>query len=85
VSVSGTLSDILTRMVDLAAELEARGDTIGAADVRGDIRTLTTPRPRARVYCDACRTLVTSERQAAKYDALGVDWLLCRKCEVSTA
>ncbi len=44
------------------------------------------PRPRPEpvaIRCDDCG-LKVSDRQADRYDAMGVDWALCPACECSS-
>lgn len=77
----GTHDWYMAEMTNLAEYLDAVGNTEGAAAVRNDIRMLSTPRAQAQLHCDACTTVVRSVRQINKYDQLGVDWLLCTKCE----
>lgn len=79
---SRTSTDIRNDMIALANTLEAAGNLEGAADVRNDIATLSAPRPVAVIRCDNCGGRV-SDKQAAKYDALGVDWAHCSKCDAA--
>lgn len=68
-------------MAELADRLEAAGNTAGAEDVRADITRLTAARPTVFPLCDGCGRRVTAAASLERYDALGVDWVLCALCE----
>lgn len=69
---------------DAATELDARGDHALAAEARVEAAALVAaPAPAPVVqHCDRCGVVVAGLARLAYYgDTLGVDWVLCARCD----